>query len=53
MAPLLGPFCFVLLTAKAFIIISLLLEHLLEVWFTVDDAFQCSICSNTKNQQHP
>lgn len=51
---LLHPLGFMLLAAKAFIVISFLLEQLLKVGLAIDDAFQGGIRSNTvkrrKNQ---
>ena len=48
---LLHPLGFMLLTAKAFIVISFLLEQLLKVGLAIDDAFQGGICSNTEKEK--
>ena len=47
---LLGPLCFMLFTAKTFIIVSLHLEELLEVNFAVNDTLKCCICAHTEGE---
>lgn len=44
----LGPLCFMLFTAKTFVIVSLHFEELFEVNFAVNDALQCCIGAHTE-----